>query len=291
MAGDTEVQQYAPSVVDDEEDVEHTERGGGDREEVDRGDGLAVVGEKGAPSLPCVGISRAPGHKARDRAFGDLKTELLDLAVDARRSPRSRPAAAQGQPEDPIGQADARSRVLPSEDGKLLSEREVLEDQVGPAGEDREESPGDGKSAVEHPRTMMAVGTEGNRARLRAIRVSCTGTQLVEGQGGRGIGEGQHVLGHFPARERTRTLVSECGDAADAVLTDSGPDWSPVPPISSVSRSACPTGRARPSGRSAGPGSSGGRRASSVVRQRCHRRPARRRRSPPCTCPRCRSAA
>ena len=103
-------------------------------------------------------------------------------------------------------------------------------------------------------------------------------------------GEG-HVLGHFPARERTRTLVSECGDAADAVLADSGPDWSPVPPISSVSRSACPTGRARPSGRSAGPGSSGGRRASSVVRQRRHRRPARRRRSLPCTCPRCRSAA
>jgi len=65
------------------------------------------------------------------------------------------------------------------------------QDQVGPAGEDREESPGDGQSVVEHPRTMTAVGTEGNRARPRAVRVSCIGTQLVEEQGGRGYGEAQ----------------------------------------------------------------------------------------------------
>ena len=53
--------------------------------------------------------------------------------------------------------------MLPSEDSELPAEREVLQDQVGPAGEDREESPGDGQSAVEHPRTMTAVGTEGTR--------------------------------------------------------------------------------------------------------------------------------
>jgi hypothetical protein len=75
-------------VVDDEEDVEHAERGGGDGEEVDRGDDLAAVGENGAPSLPFVGMGRAPGHEARNRALGDLKAELLDLAVDARRTPR-----------------------------------------------------------------------------------------------------------------------------------------------------------------------------------------------------------
>ena len=83
-----EVHQHAPGMVDDEEDVEHAERGGGDREEVDRGDALAVVGEKGAPSLPFVGMSRAPGHGARDGALGDLEPELQDLAVDARRTPR-----------------------------------------------------------------------------------------------------------------------------------------------------------------------------------------------------------
>ena len=244
MAGDTEVHQHAPGVVDDKEDVEHAERGGGDREKVDRGDDLAVAGEKGAPSLPFVGIGRAPGHGARDGAFGDLKAELLDLAVDARCTPRrmlgghpanegsdlrrrarsssaaprlpapvppeplampaddglglddgerllpSRPAAAQGKPEESIGRAETRSRLLPSEDSKLLSEREVLQDQVGPAAEDREENPGDGQSVAEHPRTMTAVGTEGNLVRPRALRVSCTGTQLVEEQGGRGLWRG-----------------------------------------------------------------------------------------------------
>jgi hypothetical protein len=92
--------------------------------------------------------------------------------------------------------------LLPSEDGELLSEREVLQDQVGPAGEDREESPGDGKSAVQHPRTMPTVGTEGNRAYPRAIRVSCIGTQLAEGQGGRGYGEGH-------ARDALRAQIQE----------------------------------------------------------------------------------
>ena len=62
--------------------------------------------------------------------------------------------------------------MLALEDRKLLAEREVLQDQVGPAGEDREDSPGDGKRAVEHPRAMTAVETEGNRARPRALRIS-----------------------------------------------------------------------------------------------------------------------
>ena len=88
--------------------------------------------------------------------------------------------------------------MLPSEDSELLSEREVLQDQISPAGEDREESPGNGQSMVEHPRTMTAVGTEGNRARPRALRVSCTGVQLVEEQGGRGYGETHRLIDPDP---------------------------------------------------------------------------------------------
>ena len=235
--------QLATSVVDDEEDVKHAERGGGDREEVDRGDDLAVVAEERSPALTRRWIDWTPGHEAGDGALGDDEAEFLDLAVNAWRAPRrilgrhpvnesadlgrcagassvaprlpapvptealampaddglglhdgerllpSRPAAAQGKPEESIGRAETRSRLLPSEDSKLLAEREVLQDQVGPAGEDREESPGDGQSMVEHPRTMTAVETEGNGARPRALRVSCTGAQLVEGQGERGYGE------------------------------------------------------------------------------------------------------
>jgi len=95
--------------------------------------------------------------------------------------------------------------VLALEDSELLAEREVLQDQVGPAGEDREASPGDGQSVVEHPRATTAVGTEGNRARPRALRVSCIGTQLVEGQGGRGCGEGHRETAGplHPAKAKT----------------------------------------------------------------------------------------
>ena len=67
---------------------------------------------------------------------------------DGERLLPARPPATQGKPEESIGRAETRSRVLPSEDGELLSEREVLQGQAGPAGEDREESPGDGKNAV-----------------------------------------------------------------------------------------------------------------------------------------------
>ncbi len=219
MGSHTQVHQLAPGVVDDEEDIKHAERDGGNREEVDRGDDLAVVGEEGAPSLPFVGMGRAPGHEARNRALGDLEAELQDLAVDARRTPRrvlgghpanedsdlgccarsssagprlpapvppealampaddglglddgerllpSRPAAAQDNPEDAIGRAETRPRLLPLEDSELLSEREVLQDQVGPSGEEREEGLGDGHSMIEHPRTMTAVGAEDNRCR------------------------------------------------------------------------------------------------------------------------------
>ena len=65
--------------------------------------------------------------------------------------------------------------ILPLEDGKLLAERKVLDQKVGAAGEDRRKSPDDGKEAVERPRPMTPVGTEGNGARPRAIRVSCIG--------------------------------------------------------------------------------------------------------------------
>lgn len=60
---------------------------GGHSEEIHAVDDLAVVGEKGAPLLRCVGIGWAAGDKAGDGAFGDLEAELLHLAVDARRAP------------------------------------------------------------------------------------------------------------------------------------------------------------------------------------------------------------
>jgi hypothetical protein len=51
MPGATEVDQLALSVVDDEAEAEHAERRGGDHEEVDRGDDLAMVAEDRSPAL------------------------------------------------------------------------------------------------------------------------------------------------------------------------------------------------------------------------------------------------
>ena len=111
------------------------------------------------------------------------------------------------------------------EDSELLAEREVLYDRVGPAGEDCEESPGGGRSAVEHPRTMTAVGTEGNQARPQAIRVSCTGAQLVEGQGGPGVGEGQRAA---PDRAHGRPTRLR-GSSAPAARYRAGRDLAALP--------------------------------------------------------------
>ncbi len=91
------------------------------------------------------------------------------------------PPAAQGQSEKAVDDEKAGPGIPPPEDGELVAEREVLDHEVGAAGEDRDESPDDRKEAVGHLRTMMAVRPEGNRARPPLSRVSCIGTQLVEG--------------------------------------------------------------------------------------------------------------
>ena len=120
---------------------------------------------------------------------------------DGERLLPSGPPAAQSQPGEAVDDEMAGPGILPLEDGKLLAGREVLDQEISAAGEDREKSPDGGKEAVEHPRTMTAVGREGSRARPRAIRVSCKGAQLVEGQGGRGFFcEGQLSASETAAR-------------------------------------------------------------------------------------------
>jgi hypothetical protein len=52
---------------------------------------------------------------------------------DGERFLASRPPATQLKPEDSIGGAETKSRLLPSEDSELPSGREVLQDRVGNA--------------------------------------------------------------------------------------------------------------------------------------------------------------
>jgi hypothetical protein len=77
MSGNVAVQNLAPAMFDDKEAVQQLERQRGYREEIERNDHLATIGEKCLPlliRLPGSGpqASEIPG----DRAFGDVKAEL-----------------------------------------------------------------------------------------------------------------------------------------------------------------------------------------------------------------------
>jgi hypothetical protein len=51
----------------------------------------------------------------------------------------------------------------------LLSERDVLQDQVGPAGEDRPENPERGEKEADHPRAMQAGSVAVSQSSAAAV--------------------------------------------------------------------------------------------------------------------------
>ena len=61
----------------------------GDRKEVHRDQGLAVVGQKGRPLLArAIRTGRAPRHVTRNAAFGNVETQLHQFTVNSGGSPR-----------------------------------------------------------------------------------------------------------------------------------------------------------------------------------------------------------
>lgn len=80
-------QDLTPVVADDEKAVQNTKRERWDGEKVHRRNGLAMVSEERQPSLHGIWISRSSPDPSRDTAFRDVKTQLEQLAVNARRSP------------------------------------------------------------------------------------------------------------------------------------------------------------------------------------------------------------
>ena len=87
MFGDVEVQNATAIVADDEEAVEYGEGEGGNGEEIHRGDGFLVVTQKGQPALGWISVCGNSFHPARNRSFGEIKTEHQKLAVDTGSSP------------------------------------------------------------------------------------------------------------------------------------------------------------------------------------------------------------
>jgi len=77
MSGNVAAQNLAAAMFDDKEAVQQFERQRGNREEIERNDRLAMIGEKCLPAL-----IRFPGSRPQalqipgDRAFGDVEAEL-----------------------------------------------------------------------------------------------------------------------------------------------------------------------------------------------------------------------
>src|SRR5882757_2874255 len=70
----------------DDEDIEQVEANGRGNEQVHGGDVRRMVTQEGAPSLG--GRSASLDHIFRDTGLSDLKAELEQLTMDARRSPQ-----------------------------------------------------------------------------------------------------------------------------------------------------------------------------------------------------------
>ena len=86
MGCDVEPDKFSTLQSDDDEDVEQVEANGRGNEQIHGGDVGRMVTQEGAP--PRGGRSASLDHILRDAGLSDLKAELEQLAVDARRSPQ-----------------------------------------------------------------------------------------------------------------------------------------------------------------------------------------------------------
>jgi len=76
MSGNVEVQDAAPSVLDDEEAVEQAERQRRHGEEVDGGGHLAMILEKGQPLPARIATAANPSHIIWQQSVPRLRSEL-----------------------------------------------------------------------------------------------------------------------------------------------------------------------------------------------------------------------
>jgi hypothetical protein len=74
-------------MTDYEEAVEHAERDRWDGEKVHRGDGFAMIAEKGEPTLGWLRIPGRSFYPTGDRSFRDIETKHEQFPMDAWRSP------------------------------------------------------------------------------------------------------------------------------------------------------------------------------------------------------------
>jgi len=99
LASHVDVQDHAPTVLDDEEAREQLEGQRGDGEEIAGDDRLAVVGEEGRPAAGGIAAAWHAAQIPGDAAFGDVEAELQEFPVDP------------GRPQPAFSVARRRMRV------------------------------------------------------------------------------------------------------------------------------------------------------------------------------------
>src|SRR6476659_8420761 len=83
---DVDPDKFSALQSNDDEDIEQVEANGRSNEQVHGGDVRRMVTQEGVPSLG--GRPASLDHVLRDAGLSDLKAELEQLAMDARRSPQ-----------------------------------------------------------------------------------------------------------------------------------------------------------------------------------------------------------
>ncbi len=87
MLGDADVQNTAAIMADDEKAVQQPKGNRRHGEKVHRSDSLAMIPEKCLPALRGFGIARRSVDPARDRALGNIESQLQEFAMNTRRAP------------------------------------------------------------------------------------------------------------------------------------------------------------------------------------------------------------
>ena len=86
MGCDVHPDKFSALQANDDEDIEQVKTNGRGNEQVDSGDVGRMAAQEGAPSRG--GRSASLDHILRDAGLSDLKAELEQFAMDARRSPQ-----------------------------------------------------------------------------------------------------------------------------------------------------------------------------------------------------------
>jgi hypothetical protein len=87
MAGDVEMQNPAPAVLDHEEAIQDMEGQGGHGKEIHGNNGFAMIGKKGMPAPGRIAAAPDASQISGDCAFRNLEAKLAEFSVDPRRSP------------------------------------------------------------------------------------------------------------------------------------------------------------------------------------------------------------